>query len=160
MGEGRSCSGTTSVVQSRLLLGPFASFMSVIWVQSYRAPRADTEIEAFFAENPELPKVLSLKLGVGQNIALRASLAVRKSAFLVLDFQVHSTSLCFHSTLTGALVVPSSGLELGSIHIELLPQPPPPSPSMRPGSIFSDGPPPPPPLPFVSKSLFCLYEGS
>ena len=44
------------------------------------APRwetADAEINFTFVENPELPKVLPLKSGVGQNIALNASPTAR-----------------------------------------------------------------------------------
>ena len=44
------------------------------------APRwetADAEINFTFVENPELPKVLPLKSGVGQNIVLIASLTAR-----------------------------------------------------------------------------------
>ena len=48
---------------------------------------ADTEIRVPSAENPELSKViLSLKPGVGQNIALCASPTARISAFLISTF--------------------------------------------------------------------------
>ena len=53
---------------------------------------ADTEIKASSARNPELSKILSLKHGVGQNIALYVSPDAGNSVLLTSDFLVHSTS--------------------------------------------------------------------
>ena len=44
---------------------------------------ADAGITVSSAENPEFSQVLSFKLGVGQNIALRVSPAVEDSFFFI-----------------------------------------------------------------------------
>ena len=45
-----------------------------------------------FAENSEQVKTLSLKLGVGQNTALRASPFAKNFAFIISAFSFHSIS--------------------------------------------------------------------
>ena len=52
---------------------------------------ADAEIKVPSVENSELPKVLPLKPGVGQNIAMHAS-STAMNFFLISTFPVHSTS--------------------------------------------------------------------
>ena len=53
---------------------------------------AKAEIEAFSAENPELLKLFSFKPGLGQTIALDASLTARNYAGVIPAFLVHSDS--------------------------------------------------------------------
>ena len=54
---------------------------------------ADAEIKVPGIENPELLKVLFLKPGTDPKVAMHASLTVKKSAFLIFAFRVHSVSL-------------------------------------------------------------------
>ena len=51
---------------------------------------ADSNIQFSSAENPELFKALSFKLGIGQKIALHASPTVLTYALLISAFPVHS----------------------------------------------------------------------
>ena len=52
---------------------------------------ADAEIKIPSAENPALSKFLSCALGVGENIALRASPAAEYSALLIFALPVRLT---------------------------------------------------------------------
>ena len=56
---------------------------------------ADAEIKVPSAEIPELSRVLSFKLGVGQNVAFHALPTARNCAFLIFAFSFHSTFLFF-----------------------------------------------------------------
>lgn len=46
---------------------------------------SEAENETLYAKNPELEEMLSLELGVSQNIAFHAAPAARKSAFFIPD---------------------------------------------------------------------------
>ena len=54
---------------------------------------ADAEIKFSSAKNQGLSKVRTIKLGVGQNMALHTSPAAGKPAVLISTFSVHSTLL-------------------------------------------------------------------